>query len=74
MCYCKSVKKRNFTNMPKYFAKFKDTKSVLDCTEVKIQTLKCFKCKVEFYSHYKGHLIVKFMTEVTLTSLSLVNL
>ena len=49
-------------NMPKCFDKFCATTSVLDCTEVKIP--KCLKC-VKFYSHYKGGLTVKFMTEVT---------
>jgi len=38
---------------------------VLDCTEIKIQKPKCLKYRIKFYSHYKGDLTVKFMTEVT---------
>lgn len=52
-------------NMPKCFKKYQDTTSVLDCTEIKIQQPKCLKCCIKFYSHYKGGLTVKFMTEVT---------
>ena len=52
-------------NMPRCFEKFKATTSVLDCTEIKIQKPKCLKCQIKFYSHYKGDLTVKFMTEVT---------
>lgn len=51
--------------MPKCFDKFRATTSVLDCTEIKIQKPKCLKCRIKFYSHYKGDLTVKFMTEVT---------
>ncbi|XP_033222509.1 uncharacterized protein LOC117176374 [Belonocnema kinseyi] len=52
-------------NMPLCFEKFQATTSVLDCTEVKIQTPKCLKCKLKFYSHYKSHVTVKLMNEVT---------
>ena len=52
-------------NMPKCFDKFRATTTVLDCTEIMIQQPKCLKCRVKFYSHYKGGLTVKFMTEVT---------
>lgn len=52
-------------NMPKCFQNFKATTSVLDCTEIKIQKPKCLKCRIKLYSHYKGDLTVKFMTEVT---------
>lgn len=52
-------------NMPKYFDSFRDTTSVLDCTEINIQQPNCLKCRVIFYSHYKGGLTVKFLTEVT---------
>ena len=52
-------------NMPKCFEKFQATTSVLDCTEIKIQKSKCLKFHIKFYSHYKGDLTVKFMTEVT---------
>ena len=56
-------------NMPKCFEKFSSTTSVLDCTEIKIQKPKCLKCRLKFYSHYKGDLTVKFMTEVTAAGL-----
>lgn len=52
-------------NMPKCFKNYQDTVGVYDCTEIKLQTPKCLKCKVRFYSHYKGSLTVKFMTEVS---------
>ena len=52
-------------NMPTCFEQFQATTSVLDCTEIPIQTPKCLKCKLKFYSHYQSHLTVKFMTEVT---------
>ncbi|XP_043466303.1 uncharacterized protein LOC122501101 [Leptopilina heterotoma] len=52
-------------NMPKCFEDFSSTTSVLDCTEIKIQKPKCLKCRIKFYSHYKGDLTVKFMTEVS---------
>ena len=52
-------------NMPRCFEKFQATTSVLDYTEIKIQKPKCLKCHTKFYSHYKGDLTVKFMTEVT---------
>lgn len=52
-------------NLPKCFKDFSSTTSVLDCTEIKIQKPKCLKCRIKFYSHYKGDLTVKFMTEVT---------
>ena len=52
-------------NIPLCFKKFRDTTSVLDCTEVKVQKPKCLKCRIKLYSHYKGDLTVKFLTEVT---------
>lgn len=52
-------------NMTKCFDSFRDTTSVLDCTEINIQQPKCLKCRVRFYSYYKGGLTVKFLTEVT---------
>ena len=52
-------------NMPKCFDKFQTTTSVLDCTEIKIQKPKCLKCRIKLYSHYKGDLTIKFLTEVT---------
>lgn len=52
-------------NIPKCFDKYRDTTSVLDCTEVKVQKPKCLKCRIKLYSHYKGDLTVKFLTEVT---------
>lgn len=60
-------------NMPKCFNKFRSTTSVLDCTEIKIQQLKCLKCRVKFYFYYKGAMTVKFMTEVTPAGLIVCN-
>ena len=52
-------------NMPKCLGKFSSTTSVLDCTEKINKKPKCLKCRLKFYSYYKGDLTVKFMTEVT---------
>ena len=53
------------TNIPLCFNKFRNTTSVLDCTEVKVQKPKCLKCRIKLYSHYKGDFTVKFLREVT---------
>lgn len=52
-------------NMPYCFEKFKNTRVVLDCTEIKIQKLKCLKCRVASYSHYKGMHTLKYLIGIT---------
>lgn len=52
-------------NMPKCFQKYKNTRVVLDCTEVKVQRLKCLKCRILSYSHYKGTHTMKFLIGIT---------
>ena len=51
-------------NMPIYFASFSDTRLVLDCAEIPIQTSKCVNCSVRTYSNYKGRHTVKFLLAV----------
>jgi hypothetical protein len=56
----------NKASMPIYFMSFfEDTKIVLDCTECKIPLLKCLKCRLASYSHYKSNHTVKYLIGVT---------
>lgn len=48
-----------------YFDKFRNTRAVLDCTEIPIQKNKCLNCKICSYSHYKGTNTVKFLIAVS---------
>lgn len=59
------TKEENLNNMPKCFSKFKDTRVVLDCTEIKITKLKCLKCRLMSYSHYKGTHTIKYLIGIT---------
>lgn len=52
-------------NMPKCFEKYKSTRVVLDCTEVRVQKCKCLKCRIKTYSHYKGTHTLKFLIGIT---------
>lgn len=52
-------------NMPKCFSKYKNTRIVLDCTEIPIQKLKCLKCRIKSYSHYKGTHTIKYLVGIT---------
>lgn len=58
-------KEEILSNMPKCFDKYRDTRVVLDCTELKIQKLKCLKCRVRTYSHYKGTHTIKYLIGIT---------
>lgn len=51
--------------MPKCFENYKNCRVVLDCTEIKIQKLKCLKCRIMSYSHYKGTHTIKFLIGIT---------
>lgn len=59
------TKEEILRNMPKCFKHFKDTRVVLDCTEIKLQKFKCLKSRVMSYSHYKGCHTAKFLIGIT---------
>lgn len=59
------TKQQILNNLPKCFDKFKNTRVVLDCTEIKIQALNCLKCRVMSYSHYKGTHTMKYLIGIT---------
>ena len=40
---------------PKCFENFKDTRIILDCTEIFVQTPSSLHTQSQTYSHYKGH-------------------
>lgn len=53
-------------NMPHYFRpNFTDVVAVLDCTEMPIQKPSCLHCRINAYSHYKGHETAKYLIAVT---------
>lgn len=52
-------------NLPKCFEKFKNTRAVLDCTEVSVQKPNCLKCRLRMYSYYKGKETIKIMIAVS---------
>lgn len=51
-------------NLPLCFKNFKNTRVILDCTEISVQKSKCLKCRILSYSHYKGTNTVKFLIGV----------
>lgn len=59
------IKEEILKNMPKYFEKFKATRIVLDATEIKVQKLKCLKCRIMSYSNYKCCHTMKFLIGIT---------
>lgn len=58
-------KEEILANMPKCFSKFKETRVVLDCTEIKVQKMKCLNCRIKSYSHYKRCHTMKFLIGIT---------
>lgn len=52
-------------NMPQCFAKFRNTRVVVDCTEIPLNSPKCLTCRQITYSHYKGQHTVKVMVGVS---------
>lgn len=52
-------------NIPTCFSNFQNVRVVLDCTEIMVQSPKCLCCRIRFYSQYKSHMTVKFMTGVS---------
>lgn len=59
------TKEEILQNMPKCFENFKTTRIVLDATEIKVQKLKCLKCRILSYSHYKCSHTMKFLIGIT---------
>lgn len=57
-------KEENLKNMPSCFKKFKDTRVVLDCTEIPVDSPQCLQCRIRMYSHYKGRLTIKVLLGV----------
>lgn len=51
--------------MPKSFESFKQTRIVLDCTEVFVQKTKCQFERIQTYSQYYGGNTIKYMIGVT---------
>ena len=52
-------------NMPRCFSKFKNTRVVVDCTEIPINRPKCLTCRQVTYSQYKGQHTAKVMVGVS---------
>ncbi|XP_055625861.1 uncharacterized protein LOC129768322 isoform X2 [Toxorhynchites rutilus septentrionalis] len=53
-------------NMPHYFRPdFTDVVAVLDCMEIPIKKPKCLHCRINAYSHCKGHETAKYLITVT---------
>lgn len=55
----------NSFSLPQCFNEYPKTQIVLDCTEVKIESLQCLDCRTCTYSHYKGGHTVKYLIGVT---------
>ncbi|KAJ8684818.1 hypothetical protein QAD02_020611 [Eretmocerus hayati] len=49
------------SNLPRCFSKFPKTRIVLDCTEIPVEKPHCLKCRLRWYSHYKGCETVKLL-------------
>lgn len=58
-------KEEILANIPQCFKKFKNTRVVLDCTEIQVQKPKCLSCRTHLYSSYKGAHTVKVCIGVT---------
>ncbi|XP_034250714.1 uncharacterized protein LOC117651080 [Thrips palmi] len=58
-------KEETLKNMPACFKKFKDTRVVLDCTEIPVDSPQCLQCRIRMYSHYKGRLTIKLLLGVS---------
>ncbi|XP_024887575.1 uncharacterized protein LOC112464670 [Temnothorax curvispinosus] len=63
-------KKEIHKNMPTCFEDFKNTRVMIDCTEVPIQRPKNVCCRKIAYSNYKRTYTVKIMTGVTAGTIS----
>ena len=59
----------NLLSMPKCFKKFRNTRMVLDCTEIPVEKPGCLKCCLRLYSHYKGCQTIKYLIGVATSGL-----
>lgn len=57
----------NKANMPIAFVKYgyQNVRTTIDCSEVKIQAMKCTNCRISTYSPYKKDYTMKFMINIT---------
>ncbi len=57
----------NKANMPIAFRKYgyANVRTIIDCSEVKIQAMKCTNCRISTYSSYKKDYTMKFMINIT---------
>ena len=55
------------SKIPKCFKNFKDTRIILDCTELFIQTPSSLENKSQTYSHYKSHNTFKSLIGISTT-------
>lgn len=53
------------SNMPRCFQNFKETRVILDCTEISVQSPKCLSCRIKLYSNYKGTYTFKFLVGIS---------
>lgn len=58
-------KEEILSNMPICFEKFRNTRLVLDCTEIPLERPACLKCRLRSYSHYKGTETVKILIGIS---------
>lgn len=52
-------------SLPKCFSKFKNTRVVIDCTEIPVEKPKCLGCGIKVYSFYKSGETIKFLLGTT---------
>lgn len=64
-CILWQTKEENQKSLPACFAKFPNTVTVLDCTEIKTVKFGCITCRTCTYSHYKGTNTVKLLIGVS---------
>lgn len=65
---CPSLtEQHNSCIIPKCFKNFKDTRIILDCTEIFIETPSSLENKSLCYSHYKSHNTFKALVGITMT-------
>ena len=55
------------SKIPKCFKNFKDTRIILDCTKLFIQTPSSLENKSQTYSHYKSHNTFKSLIGISMT-------
>lgn len=58
-------KTKIISNIPRCFQNFKETRVILDCTEISVQSPKCLSCRIKLYSNYKGTFTFKFLVGIS---------